>query len=174
LAINDPPPAAGPSWLQRGNRLIARLEDGLLILLLVAMIALAATQIALRDIWESGLEWGDPITKVLVLWVTMLGAIAATRDGNHINIDLLSRFLPIKAQSVNRMITDLFAALVCAVLAYHAARMVIIDHEAATQAFAAVPTWLCEIIIPIGFAVMGLRFLSASLLAIYQKLHPRP
>ena len=98
------------------------------------MIALATAQIALRNIWESGLVWGDPMTKVLVLWVAMLGAMAATRDGNHINIDLLSRFLPVRVRTVNRMITDAFAALVCAVLAYHAARMVIIDRELSRKA----------------------------------------
>lgn len=138
------------------------------------MIALAATQIILRNIWESGIVWGDPMTKILVLWVAMLGAMSATRDGNHINIDLLSRFLPAKAQTVNRMITDLFAAAVCAVLTYHAARMVMIDHETASVAFATVPTWVCELIIPIGFGTMGLRFLNASLLAVYRKFHPPP
>jgi len=138
------------------------------------MIALAATQIILRNIWESGMVWGDPMTKILVLWVAMLGAMSATRDGNHINIDLLSRFLPAKARTVNRVITDLFAAAVCAVLAYHAARMVMIDHEAASMAFAIVPTWVCELIIPIGFGVMGLRFLSASLLTVYRKFRPLP
>jgi TRAP-type C4-dicarboxylate transport system permease small subunit len=173
LASSDPPPAA-PSWLQRIKTFIAWLEDSLLILLLGVMIALATAQIALRDIWESGLVWGDPLTKVLVLWVAMLGAMAATRDGNHINIDLLSRFLPAKARTVNRIITDAFAALVCAVLAYHAARMVIIDHEGASLAFATVPTWVCELIIPIGFAMMGLHFLSGSLLALYQKIRPTP
>ena len=52
--------------------------------------------------------------------------------------------------------------------------MVVIDHDAATLAFATVPTWVCELIIPIGFAMMGLRFLSGSLLAIYQKIRPAP
>jgi TRAP-type C4-dicarboxylate transport system permease small subunit len=160
--------------LRRSKRFIAWLEDGLLILLLGAMIGLAAAQIVLRNIWESGLVWGDPMTKILVLWVAMLGAMAATRDGNHINIDLLSRFLPAKARTANRMITDLFAASVCAVLAYHAARMVIIDREGSTMAFATVPTWICELIIPVGFGIMALRFLGAFLLTVYRTFRPLP
>jgi len=143
-----------------------------LILLLSAMIVLAAAQIALRNIWESGIVWGDPLTKVLVLWVALLGAMTATRDGRHINIDLLSRFLPPKAKTASRLITDLFTAVVCAVLAYHAARLLLIDREAGTLAFTSVPTWVCELIIPIGFGVMALRFLSAFLLAAYKLLRP--
>ena len=168
----DPSASPVPAWLQRYKRTVARLEDGLLVLLLAAMILLATAQIALRNIWESGFMWGDPLTKVLVLWVAMLGAMAATRDGNHINIDVLSRFLPPKARTVSRTITDLFTAAVCVVLAYHAARMVIIDHQSISIAFANVPTWMCELIIPIGFGVMGLRFLGAFLLAIYQTVRP--
>lgn len=168
----DPSPATGSPWLRHGMRIIARLEDGLLALLLSAMIAVATAQIVLRNIWESGLVWGDPMIRVVVLWVALLGAMAATRNDNHINIDILSRFLPPKAKTASRMITDLFTAAVCAVLAYHAGRMVVIDHQAISMAFAAVPTWVCELIIPIGFGIMTLRFLGKFLLAVYQALRP--
>lgn len=171
--MSEPLPAV-PEWLRRCRRLIARLEDGLLILLLSAMIILAAIQIALRNLWESGIVWGDPLTKVLVLWVALLGAMAATRDGRHINIDLLSRFLPPKAKAASRLITDLFTAVVCGVLAYHAARLVLIDREAGTLVFTTVPTWISELIIPIAFAVMALRFLGAFLQAAYKLLRPAP
>jgi TRAP-type C4-dicarboxylate transport system permease small subunit len=170
----DPPLPAAPTWLQRCKQTIAWLEDGLLVLLLTMIVAVAAVQIVLRNIWETGLSWGDPFTRVLVLWVALLGAMAATRDGNHINIDMLSRFLPPKAKTVSRLLTDLFTALVCAVLAYHAARMVMIDHQAATLAFGGVPTWVCELIIPSALGVMGLRFLGAFSLAMYKLLRPAP
>lgn len=172
--MSDPPPSAVPTWLQRCQRAMARLEDGLLILLLGAMIMLAAVQIALRNLWESGIVWGDPLTKVLVLWVALLGAMAATRDGRHINIDLLSRFLPPRGKTVSRLVTNLFTAAVCAVLAYHAVRLVLIDREAGTLVFTTVPTWVSELIIPIGFAVMALRFLGAFLQTVYKLLRPAP
>jgi TRAP-type C4-dicarboxylate transport system permease small subunit len=160
------------SRLQRCKQIVARLEDGLLALLLAMIIAVAAAQIFLRNLWQTGLVWGDPLTKVLVLWIAMLGAMAATRDGNHINIDMLSRFLPPKAKTARRLFTDLFTASVCGVLAYHAARMVMIDHQAATLAFDGVPTWACELIIPAAFAVMALRFLGAFSLTLYRLLRP--
>lgn len=160
------------SRLKRVSRVIGRIEDGLLILMLSTIILLATTQIVLRNLFDSGLVWGDPLAKVLVLWVALLGAMAATRDDNHINIDLLSRFFPDRLKAMIRFITYLFAALVCTVVAYHAARLVIIDHEAGTLAFATVPTWACELIIPAGFALMGLRFLFASITGIYRTFRP--
>ncbi|GIS19200.1 MAG: hypothetical protein CM15mP120_11160 [Pseudomonadota bacterium] len=37
--------------------------------------------------------WGDSAVRVMVLWVTMLGAMVASRDDSHIRIDLVGRFL---------------------------------------------------------------------------------
>ena len=52
-------------------------------LLLLVMILLATTQILLRDLLETGLSWADPVLRLLVLWLALLGAMAATRDHNN-------------------------------------------------------------------------------------------
>lgn len=171
--MSDTPPP-GPDWLQRLRRVTGRIEDAILVLLLAAMIALAAAQILLREVWESGLTWGDPFTKALVLWVALLGAMAATRDGNHITVDIFSRFLPPRVKTTSRAFTDIFAATVCTVLAWNGGRLVLIDLDAGTAAFAHVPTWVSELIIPIGFGVMALRFAAGGLLRLWHGRHPEP
>ena len=142
-------------------RAAANIEDGILVLLLAMMIALAASQIFLRNLLETGLEWGDPLLRVIVLWLGLLGAMAATRDDDHITIDIVSRFLPPRAKAASRLITDLFTATVCGLLSYHGARLVMFDKEAGTLAFAFVPTWVCELIIPVGFGIIALRFCAS-------------
>jgi TRAP-type C4-dicarboxylate transport system permease small subunit len=146
------------TWLQG-------IEDALLVLVLGAMIALAGTQILLRNLWGTGFAWTDPLLRLLVLWVGLLGAMAATRAGRHIDIDVLSRLLPERLRRPCRRLTDLFTSLVCALLAYHAGRFVWADWSAGTLAFATVPAWAGELILPLGFAVMTARFLLAALLA---------
>ncbi len=150
--------------LTRLARTIAAIEDGILVILLAAMIGLAGSQILLRNLWDTGLAWGDPLVRVMVLWVALLGAMAATRNDNHINIDILSRFLSRRAKAVSRLVTDLFTGTVCALLAYHGARFVLMDRAAGITAFAAVPAWVCEVIIPLAFGVIAVRFLLSSLL----------
>jgi TRAP-type C4-dicarboxylate transport system permease small subunit len=144
--------------LNKVIRLTAAVEDGLLVIALIVLIALAGNQILMRNLWQSGLSWGDPLIRVLVLWVGLLGAMAATRDDNHIRIDILSRWLPARARILTRLVTDLFTALVCALLAYHSARFVLLDRDAGIIAFARIPAWLCELILPLGFGVIALRF----------------
>jgi TRAP-type C4-dicarboxylate transport system permease small subunit len=140
-------------------RLLLRIEDTLLVVLLSGMILLASAQILLRNLWDSGLIWADPLLRVLVLWLTMLGAMAATRERHHIQIDLLSRFLSPRNRRVVRGLTDLFAAVVCALLAWHSGRFVWLEFQDGGILFAMLPAWVCEAVMPLGFGVMSLRFL---------------
>jgi TRAP-type C4-dicarboxylate transport system permease small subunit len=55
----------------------------------------------------------------------------------------------------------LFAAVLCAVAAYHSVVFISYEYEDQTIAFAEVPVWLCQSIMPIGFGVMALRFFYA-------------
>lgn len=153
----------GDGFLGQVNRLAARVEDGLLVALLGVMIALAGGQIFLRNVFDSGLGWGDPLLRVMVLWVGLLGALAATRDDNHITIDVLSRFLPERSKSLARVVTDLFSAVVCGLIAYHSGRFVAMEFEDGAIAFAAVPAWVCEAVIPLGFGLMAVRFATMFL-----------
>lgn len=146
--------------LSRGVRII---EDALIVVLVLAMILLAAGQIALRNVWGVGLVWVDPLLRVMVLWVGLLGAMAATRHNNHITVDVLSRFLPPSSKRVAAWLTGGFAAAVCAVLAWHGARFVAMEYEAGAVLFAGIPAWCCELIIPVGFAVMAVRFALVTL-----------
>ncbi len=156
--------AGGRYRLERIRRGVARLEDALLTLLLTGMILLAAAQIISRNLFSFGFVWGEPLLRVLVLWLALLGAMAATRDGNHIRIDVLSRFLPAGANLLVRRITDLFSALVCTLVAWHAGRFVHADWQDGLDWISGVPSWTVELIIPIGFGVMTLRFLLHAVL----------
>lgn len=169
----DAPPTS-TLW-QRGVRYIGLVEDGVLALLLTVMIAVATLQILLRNLWDTGLVWGEPFTKVLVLWVGLLGAMVATRQRNHINVDVLSRFLPATAKAVSQIINGLFAAAVCAVVAFYAARLTLLDKASPTIAFGVVPTWVCELIIPVGFGAIALRYLliaAAAMAALVRRSPP--
>ena len=134
-------------------------EDALLVFSLLAMLCIALLQIVLRNGFDSGMLWAESFSRVLVLWIAMLGAMVATRENNHISIDAVSRFLPLRWRSFMSMLTLLIAAIVCAVVAWFSLEFVLFEYEDQTIAFARVPNWVCQIILPLGFAVMSLRFL---------------
>jgi len=142
--------------LTRGLWLV---ESGLLAALLATMIGVAAFQVIARNLFDFGLLWGDGLVRVLVLWVTLLGGMVASRYDEHIRMDLVGKFLEDRWNRVLRRVTSAFTALVCGLFAYHSARFVWLDYQDGVLAFAAVPAWVCETIMPVGAAVMGLRYL---------------
>ena len=150
---------AEASVVTRLLRVTSLIEDALLVVILAAMVALSATQIILRNLFDSAILWADPILRVAVLWVGMIGAMVATRSDKQISVDALSRFLPGRWKARVRVVTDLFTAVVSAVVAWHAYRLVLDDRAAAVTTVAFLPMWFFEVILPIAFAVIAFRYL---------------
>jgi TRAP-type C4-dicarboxylate transport system permease small subunit len=146
------------SYLDKACRFLSRIEDGILVGLLMLMIITAFTQIFLRNLFEFGIVWGDVMVRILVLWIGLVGAMVASRQNNHISIDLITRYLPKRPKNIVNSLTQLFASLVCGIAAYHSALFVKMEFEYGGTAFAKVPTWLCEAIIPVAFIVIALRY----------------
>ena len=82
-----------PPPLARLVQAITWTENALLILMLAAMVLLAATQIFLRNFFNMSIYGTDQMLRLLVLWVAFLGAVAASRDGKHIHVDAIARWL---------------------------------------------------------------------------------
>lgn len=147
-----------PSVVSRLLRATALFEDALLVLILATMVCLAAAQIILRNFFDDAILWADPMLRVGVLWVGMIGAMVATRSDKQISIDIVSRFLPSHREAHVRVVTDLFTSVVSTVVAWSAFRLVLDDRSAGVTAVAFVPLWICEAILPAAFGIIALRY----------------
>jgi TRAP-type C4-dicarboxylate transport system permease small subunit len=152
------------SFVERAQMIIYRVEDSILVGLLLLMITLAVLQIFLRNLFETGIVWSDVLVRILVLWVGLVGAMVASRQGNHINIDIMERFLPERAKIVVNFIVELFTAFICAIVAYYSLQFVQMEFADGGMAFARVPVWLCEAIIPFAFVVIAIRYILLSII----------
>ena len=152
------------SFVERAQMIIYRVEDSILVGLLLLMITLAVLQIFLRNLFDSGIVWSDVLVRILVLWVGLVGAMVASRQGNHINIDIMERFLPERAKIVVNFIVELFTAFICAIVAYYSLQFVQMEFADGGMAFARVPVWLCEAIIPFAFVVIAIRYILLSII----------
>jgi TRAP-type C4-dicarboxylate transport system permease small subunit len=125
------------SWINR----LHRAEDALLVVLLSTMIVLAGTQIILRNFLDSGFVWIDPLLRVLVLWLGLLGATVATRNNKHIRIDLLSKLFDRNTHRLIQSLVGQVSAWTCIVIAW---------------------AWMLEVIVPVAFGLIGLRYFIKS------------
>ena len=136
----------------------------MLALLLGAMILLAPLQIALRGLLGTGTAWVDPLLRMLVLWLGLLGAVAASRAGRQITIDVLSRMLDARARAAVGAVTNLFTSAVAGFVAYHGARFVASEFHFETVAFSGIPSWGFASVIPFAFAAIAMRHVGFAAL----------
>jgi TRAP-type C4-dicarboxylate transport system permease small subunit len=141
------------------ERALHRVEDALLAVLLGAIVLLAPLQIALRELFGAGIAWVDPLLRALVLWV----GLAASRDGRQISIDAVSRVLPARARAAAAVLTSLITAGISGLVAYHGARFVHSELQFGSPAFAGIPAWWLESVIPFAFGGIALRYLLLGL-----------
>lgn len=144
--------------LSRLDELGRYAENVALIILLGGMMLLAVGQIVLRELFSTGFIWADELVKLMVLWLAMVGSIAASRDDRHIRIDALSHFLPGIAIKLIRLIVDIFAAAVCAIIAWHAFRYLQLEIEFSDTVLINTQAWHAHLIVPLAFALVSYRF----------------
>lgn len=146
-------------FLSRVIKVLYWIEDAVLVALLLIMIIMATSQIVMRNFFETGIFWSDILVRNLVLWIGLLGAMVASRNNEHISIDLVTRYLPQRAkQAVNALIC-LFTSGICGIAAFYSFRFVKMEMEYGGIAFASIPVWICETIIPFSFVIMCLRYM---------------
>jgi C4-dicarboxylate transporter DctQ subunit len=154
----------GVNRWERLDEAIERLEQVFLVTFLGGIILLAFLQIVLRNFFSTGLDWGDSLVRNLVLWIGFIGATLATKEGKHINIDLISRILPSRGKKAVALIIHLFSFLICCALTYAALKFIKNEAQMGHRTFLGIPTWIPELILPMTFGLMtfrfGLRFLN--------------
>jgi C4-dicarboxylate transporter DctQ subunit len=143
-------------------RTLHRLEDASLSALLSALLLIAVAQILLRVFFNSGLQWAEPIGRAGVLWIALLGAVGAARERKHIAIDALTRMLPLQMRYAAWFLSQMAAAVVCAMLVRYGWAMVQLERETSAVFIAAIPSWWPMLAFPAGFALMGARFAIAA------------
>jgi C4-dicarboxylate transporter DctQ subunit len=142
----------------RVDEIMARVEQILLVTFLGFMIGIAFLQILLRNFFSTGLDWGDSLVRNLVLWTGFIGATLATKEEKHINIDLVSRWLPSLGKNVVTLIIHLFSFFVCCGLTYAALKFVKNEVQMGNITFLGIPAWIPEMILPLTFGLMTFRF----------------
>ncbi len=146
--------------LEKAGRAI---ETTMLVGMLTAMMLIAVSQIVLREVFNtSGFVWADELIRLMVLWLALVGSIAACRENRHIHIDALSHVLPDKGIRIVRIGVDLFAAVVSGIIAVQAWRYLQIDIEYEVTVLVDTPAWIAHIIMPVAFALISYRFLVSS------------
>jgi len=151
------------------DRVLSMVEGWFIILFLLLMVALTFFQVIMRSLythahiqWANSLlghiDWAEPFVRLLVLWITFIGASLLTGDNKHIKIDLMSSLLPRKWLPLRELVLSLACILISALMLKASIDYIRMEMDFGGYLFLKLPTWVGQLILPAGFLVILFRF----------------
>ncbi|KAA3610422.1 MAG: TRAP transporter small permease [Calditrichaeota bacterium] len=144
--------------IQKINGFVALAETYILVFVVLVMVVFSFAQVILRGFFDQGILWGDIFLRHLVLWVGFIGASIASREEKHINIDVFGRMMKGRYKPISQGLVYSFATFVSYLLMSASWAFVMDEKEYETILFGDIASWYFQIIIPIGFGLMFIRF----------------
>jgi len=149
-------------------------EDILLCILLTSMLSLSCVQIFMRSVLSSGFSWADPLLRYLVLWCGLLGALKATGQEKHIALDFSNYLVPKSFQPWISVTTALFCTITASGLTLAAWIFIQNEIEYGGAKLLSLPTWSWNIIFPITFGLMSVRYGVIFFFRLYSCFRSQP
>ncbi|MFN7985687.1 MAG: TRAP transporter large permease subunit [Vicinamibacterales bacterium] len=139
------------------SRLFSRIEDAVAATALAVMTVIPLLEIVLRRTAGIGIPGAGPIVQHLVLWVGFLGAAIAAREGKLLSLATGSLVPQGWPRRVTAVIAAAIGAAVAIILMHAAVEFVQSERETGSSFGAGIPTWVAELVLPVGFGLIALR-----------------
>ncbi|MDO8644185.1 MAG: TRAP transporter small permease [bacterium] len=144
--------------LDRLDRVLLVSEKVLICLTLSLMLGISALQVVLRNLFNTGISWGDVFVRHMVLLLLFFGASLSTRNQRHIQMDVSSHLIPARLKPYLGLCLNAFCIFMNGVLFQASLKFMLDERQAATLLFGQVPVWWFLLSMPVGFGMITLRF----------------
>lgn len=158
-------------WLTRFEDLFAAIAVGGLLFL----IGVVFLEIVLRTFFAMPQVWVIEFSEYALLWITFLGTSWLLRTEGHVAVDLLTNALPAYWKRRFAIVSACIGFVVALVLVVFGTNATIEQMRLGTYkpTIMEFPTWRVLLIIPIGSALLALRFLHRVVALARGLLEPR-
>jgi TRAP-type C4-dicarboxylate transport system permease small subunit len=89
--------------------------EGLLVLLLAAMVVMVFGNVVLRYLFDTGIDVSEELSRYFFVWLTFIGAVVVGRQNAHLGVETLVSRLGDRGRKVCMVLSDLFVIGCCAV-----------------------------------------------------------
>ena len=149
---------AGPASASRG----AQIENAASIAILCAMAILPILEIVGRHLWRTGVPGSAVLVQHGTLWIALLGAAIAAREGNLLALGAAADFLPARLRPGVRLYSGAVSTTVAVLLCGAGVGLIRLERDGGALLLARVPVWVAEAVIPVGFALIAWRLLRGA------------
>ena len=143
-------------WLN-ASRLVSdtvgRIVGYITMALTTVMLTLVLAQVVFRG-FRASISWSEELSRMLLIWIGMLGAGIGVKHGAHVGMDILVEYLPRRAALVVSILIKIAVIIFSIVFAYHAT----IAAAAAQRVYATTLPWTLfvpKLALPIGSCLIA-------------------
>ena len=130
--------------------------------LMAAMTLLSFTQVVARYVINYRFVWALEVVGVMIAWLIFIGMSYGVRVGAHIGIDAVVRTLGERAARIVGMVSVALCIAYAGIVLWGGTQYVLKMHEVGIEMEdLPVQQWVPRLVLPIGFALLLLRFLQA-------------
>ncbi len=131
-------------------------ENLLATLALAGIMLLPLTEIAMRQLLDRGIPGAGPFTLNLTIWVGLLGAAIAAREGKLLTL-ATGEFLPKGTINLAHVVSGFAGSAIAMMFAVGGLALVQSERVARTIIAVDVPVWVAQLAFPIAFTLIALR-----------------
>jgi tripartite ATP-independent transporter DctM subunit len=137
--------------------LLARAENILATLALGGIMLLPLAEIVSRKYLGGGIPGAGPFSQNLTMWVGMLGAAIAARDGKLLSL-ATGEFLPKNRIGEGaHVLSAIVSSLIATLFTFGGYELVKSDRMAGDIIAIGVPVWISDLVLPFSFGLIALR-----------------
>ena len=140
-------------------RWLEHLEEGLIIFLMAAMTLITFTQVVARYVFNYSFVWALELVGVMFAWLIFAGMSYGVRVNAHIGVDAVVKALPSRVARIFAVIATVLCIVYCVIVAIGGYQYVMKMHDVGIlMQDLPIEQWIPRLILPVGFALLGLRF----------------
>ena len=155
------------TWL---DKISNQLEKGFLAWTIIFTSLLLFVNVVMRYVFLLPIYWAEELVRYLMVWMIFIGASQVTKFGGHVAVDIVPRFLSKRANTILAITVNLICILFCILLVYFSSKQMLrvkIAHQISPAM--EVPMWIAYLSIPLGTALMLIRYVQQIFLRLQGK-----
>jgi TRAP-type C4-dicarboxylate transport system permease small subunit len=123
----------------RALALLTRFLEVLVATLVAGVVLVVSAQVGVRYLLNASFDWSEEVARILLVWLTCVGAALAMQRSAHVRVELVGPLLPPRARAWLEVALDLLMLLFLAVLLVKGVSLIRISHTVVTPALS-IPT----------------------------------
>lgn len=92
--------------------------------LIIAITLITSVNVFMRFVLNSGLNWGEEVTRILVVWFTYISMAIGVKQGLHISLHILPENLPKIVTKFLDILKDIVTIFIAVVMIFYGIKLI--------------------------------------------------